>query len=167
MKEAYEKSANAGKLLFKNNLYVERGPYDIVSVMDESNDKTPYVINGPVIDLFDPTLPVLSQKTVEPGSQAFLYNVHRVKDKTPKVLAAAARIYDQQTSSNSYSFTAKSPVKTINAMRVLLPAAPKETTVTDNKGQPITVNSSWDESSHTCFLGFDNSPDGIKVSLKW
>ncbi|OMP78045.1 hypothetical protein [[Flexibacter] sp. ATCC 35208] len=157
------KEAFGGNIQTKNNLYLERGPYDIVAVMDEVADKTPYVIKGPVVDLFDPTLPVLARKIVEPGSQAFLYNINRVADKSkPKVLAAAARIYDEVVTANSYSFTAKSPVNTINAMRVLLPAEPKEV-VTGNK----EVVKSWDESSHTLYLGFDNSPDGVKVNIKW
>lgn len=158
------KEAYPGGLQFKNNLYLERGPYDIVAVMDESTSRTPYVINGPVIDLFDPTLPVLSQKTVAPGSQAFLYNLNRVPGKNhPRVLAAASRIYDEQVSGNSYRFTAKSPANTINAMRVLLPAAPKETLVGNGK----EFKSEWDEKSHTLFLGFDNSPEGVRVEIKW
>lgn len=157
------KEAYGGNLQTKNNLYLERGPYDIVAVMDEVADKTPYVIKGPVVDLFDPKLPVLAEKTVEPGTQAFLYNINRVADKSkPKVLATAARIYDEVVTANSYSFTAKSPVNTINAMRVLLPAEPKEV-VTGNK----ELVKSWDASSHTLYLGFDNSPDGVKVNIKW
>jgi hypothetical protein len=53
-------------------------------------------------------------------------------------------------------------------MRVLLPAQPSGVVVTDSKGQPVSdVQSSWDEGSHTEYLGFANSPDGMKVSLKW
>lgn len=157
------KEAFGGTLQVKNNLYLERGPYDIVAVMDEVADKTPYVIKGPVVDLFDPKLPVLAEKTVEPGSQAFLYNINRVADKrTPKVLAAAARIYDEQVAVNSYAFTAKSPVNTINAMRVLLPAKPKEVVTSDKD-----FSQSWDEGSHTLYLGFDNSPEGVKVHISW
>lgn len=157
------KEAFGGKLEVKNNLYLERGPYDIVAVMDEVADKTPYVIKGPVVDLFDPKLPVLDEKVVEPGSQAFVYNISRVRDKTrPKVLATAARVYDEQVTASSYGFTAKSPVNTINAMRVLLPAKPKEVLTSDKD-----FSQSWDEGSHTLYLGFDNSPDGVKVNIKW
>lgn len=157
------KEAFGGNLQVKNNLYLERGPYDIVAVMDEVPDKTPYVIKGPVIDLFDPTLPVLSEKKVLPGEQAFLYNINRVAGKsTPRVLAAAARIYDEQMAADSYTFTAKSPVNTINAMRVLLPAKPKEVMTADKN-----FSQSWDEPSHTLYLGFNNQPDGVKVTIKW
>ncbi|MDB4921738.1 hypothetical protein [Mucilaginibacter sp.] len=169
IKKGYENDAKAGGLTFKNSLYLERGPYDIVSVMDENADSKPYTINGPVIDLFDPQLPVLAEKTVNPGEQALLYVVGRVADKTkPQVLASASRIYEENIQSGSYSFVAKSPIKTLNSARVLLPSQPKNTTVTDSKGQTITdVKTSWDPSSNTLYLGFANSPDGIKVDLKW
>jgi hypothetical protein len=169
VKKGYENDAKAGGLTFKNSLYLERGPYDIVSVMDENADSKPYSINGPVIDLFDPQLPVLAEKKVNPGEQALLYVVGRVADKTkPQVLASASRIYEENIQSGSYSFVAKSPIKTLNSARVLLPSQPKTTTVTDSKGQIITdVKTSWDPSSNTLYLGFANSPDGIKVDLKW
>jgi hypothetical protein len=169
VKQAYEKDADGGKLKFKNSMYLERGPYDVVSVMDENADSKPYVVKGPVIDLFDPQLPVLAEKTINPNEQALLYVVKRVADKKqPKVLASASRVYDEVVTENSYTFVAKSPIKTLNSARILLPAQPKETVVTDSEGKTIAdVKSSWDKSSKTLYLGFANSPDGIKVSIKW
>nr|WP_294877047.1 hypothetical protein [uncultured Pedobacter sp.] len=169
VKHAYELDAKAGKLSFKNNLYLQRGPYDIVSVMDESVSNEPYKIKGPVIDLFDPNLPVLAEKVIKPGEQALLYNVLRIKDKTkPMVLATASRIYDEVRNGRAYSFICKSPAKTVNSIRVLLPAKPAKSTVLNNNGEEIAdVNTSWDERSNTLYLGFDNSPDGIKVNLTW
>jgi len=169
VKEGFEKDAKAGKMVFKNSMYVERGPYDVIAVMDENAESKPYVVKGPVIDLFDPQLPVLPEKTVNPGEQALLYAVNRVADKNkPQVLAAAARVYDEQIQAGGYSFVVKSPIKTLNSMRALLPAQPKTITITDNTGQIIAdVKSSWDASSNTLYLGFANSPDGIKVDLKW
>jgi hypothetical protein len=169
VKHAYEHDAKAGELSFKNSLYLQRGSYDIVSVMDESVSKEPYKISGPVIDLFDPKLPVLSEKVINPGEQALLYNVKRIKDKSkPMVLASASRVYDEIRNGKTYSFVCKSPAKTENSMRILLPAKPLKSSVKSNTGQEIVgVNSSWDESSKTLYLGFDNSPDGIKVSCSW
>ena len=169
VKQAYENDAKAGTLTTKNNFYLERGPYDIISVMDENTDSKPYHIKGPVIDLFDPQLPVLAEKNVQPGEQSLLFDLSRVADKNkPQVLASASRIYDEKIQGNSYSFVAKSPVNTINSSRVLLPSKPNDIKVTDSKGNTITdVKSSWDATSNTIYLGFDNSPDGIHVSLKW
>jgi hypothetical protein len=169
VKTAYEKDAHAGELTFKNNFYLERGPYDIISVLDENADSKPYTVKGPVIDLFDPQLPVLSEKIVNPGEQSLLYDLSRVADKKqPKVLASASRIYNSKVTQNSYSFMAKSPVNTTNSARVLLPSKPEKVTLSNHEGEALKdVRSSWDESSHTLYLGFDNSPDGIKVNIEW
>ncbi|MGN6214630.1 hypothetical protein [Parafilimonas sp.] len=169
IKQAYEADAKAGKLIIKNNFYLERGPFDIISVMDENANAEPYHINGPVIDLFDPKLPVLVSKDVQPGEQSLLFNINRIKDKNkPQVLASASRNYDEKIEGRTYSFVAKSPVNTNNVMRILLPENAKQIIVTDNKGKVINnAQSSWDESSKTLFLQFDNNPDGVKVQLKW
>jgi hypothetical protein len=169
IKNAWAAGAKAGGLVFKNNFYLQRGPYDLVSVMDESTGNEPYVINGPVIDLFDPQLPVLATKTVAPGTQAFLYAINRVANKKkPQVLAGACRIYNERIQEKRYAFVAKSPLNTRNSMRILLPAAPVKTVLTNSKGEPISdVQSSWDETSHTGYLGFDNDPDGITVTISW
>ena len=85
IKEAYEKVA--GKLTEKNNFYLERGPYVIAAVMDESVSDEPLKIEGCYIDLFDPELPVITEKNVKPGEQAFLYDVTKLTDTTqPMVL---------------------------------------------------------------------------------
>ncbi len=89
VKALYEQKS-AEKLIFKNQLYVQRGPYDIAAVLDENDDASPFAIEGPVIDLYDPELPVLRQKIVPPGRQALLYRLDRVEEPSkPQVLASA------------------------------------------------------------------------------
>lgn len=168
LQRAYEQDAKAGKLIFKNSLYVKRGPYDIVSVIDENTDAAPYVIKGPVIDLFDPELPVLTEKSVEPGHQALLYNLSRMPGKQPQVLASASRIYNEKVSPGGYAFLSKSPLNTTNSVRIYLPKEPTRIELTDHQGNRIAdVKSSWDALSHTCYLSFENSPEGTEVRLSW
>ena len=169
VKRAYETDAKGGILKFKNSLYLERGVYDIVSVMDENEDTTVYKVNGELIDLFDPSLPVIKEKIVHPGEQAFLLDINRITDKNKlQVLASAARIYNESNSSNTYSFVAQSPVNTINAMRILLPSEAKKIVATDSKGNVVNnLQSSWDVDSKTLFLSFDNSPEGIRISVTY
>jgi hypothetical protein len=156
-----------GKLEEKNSFYLERGPYVMASVVDENivSDQ-PLTLKGLYIDLFDPSLPVLKKKTVQPGEQAFLYDIGKVKDKqTPQVLAAASRQYEEKVTAHSYSFVAKSPANTDNVMRIMLPKKPK----TINVGT-IPYNSfkaEWNQLSKTLRLQFENNPDGISVELVW
>ena len=169
VKRMYEQKSKAGKLEFKNSFYLARGQYDLIAVLDENNNTTPYTLKGILIDLFDPQLPVLKEKVVLPGEQAFLFNVGRVKDKSkPQVLASASRIYDEKISKSTYSFVAKSPINTTNSMRVLLPAKPNKCLITAPDGtEQKGAQWSWDEYSKTCFLTFENNPDGVRVSLAW
>ena len=65
---------------------------------------------------------ITDEKQVNPGEQAFLFNIGRVENPgTPQVLATAARVYEENRTSDDYSFVAKSPSNTTNVMRVLLP----------------------------------------------
>jgi hypothetical protein len=169
VKKAFETAPNKGKLETKNNLYLERGPYIIAAVMDESVSDKPLTLKGLFIDLFDPELPVLHEKTVYPNEQTFLYNVEYVKNKkTPAVLCGASRVYNEVSKSGYYSFVAKSPAETNNASRIRLPKKPKEVKVKNAAGEWITTaEHSWDETSKTCLVKFENNPDGITVELNW
>lgn len=162
--KAYEQDAKAGRLEFKNSFALARGNYDLVSVIDENVvSDAPYVFKGCYIDLFDNTLPVLKKKIIKPGQQAFLYNINKVVDKNnPQVLAAASRQYDEVRTTDSYSFIAKSPINTVNIMRVLLPKKPKKLVVNGN-ASPIE----WDSFSKTLLISFDNDPSGVPVNIYW
>jgi hypothetical protein len=167
VKKAFENEANAGKLITKNYFYLERGPYDIISVMTESVSDEPHQIKGPVIDMFDPMLPVLTEKTINPGQQSLLYDLKRLKNKkVPAVLCAASRIYDEKKERHHYSFITKSPSGTHNVMRIFFPKKPLSVTTKDAVGNIIENKASWDELSHTLLLQFINSADGIRVLIK-
>jgi hypothetical protein len=159
IRKAFE--ATAGKLEAKNSFYLERGAYVIASVMDESVSEEPLTLKGEYIDLFDPELPVLQAKTVNPGEQAFLYDVQKIADKSkPSVLCGASRIYEETVMPNSYAFVAKSPAGTSSVTRAYLPAKPKKVTVNNAPGAYT-----WDTASRTCLLKFENSPDGVAVCI--
>ncbi len=168
VRNAYEKDAAAGKWITKNNFYVERGPYTVAAVMEEGINNEPLHIPGPVIDMFDPLLPILKEKVVNPGEQTLLYDLKRIKEKNnPQVLCTAARVYEEKKSTNSYSFIAKSPSGTNNAMRILLPAKPKTIIVKDRNGKQMEYKNEYDQATKTCLLQFVNSSDGVSVEIKW
>lgn len=169
VKKLYEGNAKAGKLVFKNSFFLQRGNYNLISVLDESVSKDTYLQKGLFVDLFDPELPVLTEKIVIPGSQAFLYDIKRVQQKNkPQVLASAARVYDETITKNTYSFVVKSPENTVNVMRILLPKQPKTMSVTNNRGEQLMLQrNEWDPKSKTCLLSFDNDPDGVLVKIQY
>ena len=153
-----------GKLDYKNHFYLERGPYVMVAVVDENAiSNEPLTLKGNYIDLFDPNLPCLKEKMVNPDEQAFLFNIDAIsKKKQPQILASASRQYDEKIGKRSYSFVAKSPAETNNVMRILLPKEPKDIQVSCKE-----FTQAWDKDTHTLLLMFENNPDGVQVAIKW
>ena len=147
----------------KSTFALQRDPYLIASALDESPaSDEPLVLKGRFIDLFDPSLPIVNEKVVRPGEQAFLYDLEKVgEDVQVKVLAAASRQYDEKVTSHSISFVSKSPAHTDNVMRILLPKQPKKVRAS------VTSRSAWDEESQTLLLEFENDPEGVQVKIKW
>jgi len=148
---------------------LERGQYIIAAVLDESVSNEPLQLHGTFIDLFDPELPVLTDKTILPGEQAFLYDVAKIKNKkTPQVLCSASRIYDESVKKQAYSFVAKSPVNTNNVVRIKLPQARLKIVVKNASGEELTdTKSAWDAVSGTCLIKFPNDPEGIYTEIAW
>jgi hypothetical protein len=168
LKKLYEQKIKRDGLVYKNYFYLQRGPYELIAVMDESVSNEPFVVKGNMIDLFDPDLSLLKVKTINPGEQAYLYNINRATDPgRPQVLAGASRIYEEACRNGRYSFTARSPVNTTNAMRILLPQEPVKIELTGADGKTMKdFQYTWDNQSKTCFLGFENHPDGIRVEIE-
>ncbi|WP_300599265.1 hypothetical protein [Niabella sp.] len=166
--KAYARSGS-GKLEKKNHFLLKRGPYIIAATLDENTDRAPLRINGPVVDLFDPELPVLKQKEVQPGQQAFLYDLKTIHEQRPVILAAAGRAYEEQYQQGKYSFLLKSPTGTINMMRIYLPAAPKEVRLSKKNTDTDVrlLRKDWDAGSNTLLLQFENESEGIRAVINF
>lgn len=166
VKKAYEKAA--GKLTEKNYFHLERGPYVIAAVMDESVENEALKLKGSYIDLFDPELPVVTEKIVQPGEQTFLYDLKQITDRSvPAVLCGASRVVGEIVREDGYLFSVKSPQNTTNISRIYLPHTPKSVIVKNAENKQIEAESAWDEASQTCRLKFENDPQGVFVEIKW
>lgn len=165
IKEAYLHKQQTGWRT-KNSFYLERGPYTIAAVMTENEDTSSLLINRPVIDLFDPSLPILDCKRVNPGEQAFLYELEHNDKKAPAVLCAASRVENEIYQEGIYTFTTKSPSGTRNVMRILLLKKAKQIKIQSADGAALPFTSDWDEKSKTLLLQFTNSADGVNVQIQ-
>jgi len=148
----------------KNRLHLRRDVYDVVAVMKESVTDSIYTVRGPVIDLYDPQLPVLPEKQVAPGETALLFNMTRFTAVNPAVLAAASRCYDEKRDRHSFECTFKGPAKIKGVARIYLPHRPKSVSLTKTTG-PVDFKQEWHDPSHTLRLWYDNEPDGVHVTI--
>lgn len=165
VKELYDHSGKSEKLKFKNYFTLTRGNYDLIAVLDESVTNEPYQVKGNLVDLFDPKLPIVTSRSIQPNEQCFFVNIDHIKNKKqPQVLASASRIYDEKIAQRQYAFTAKSPVNTTNISRILLPSKPKSILVGQKE---MFSDNNWDVKTKTYLLGFENNPEGVEVTIKW
>ncbi len=136
----------------QNYFCLRRGPYVVASVLEESVSEQPLTIKGNYIDLFDPNLPCLSERTLAPGERTLLYDLAWPASKglEAKVAAAAARIRNESVSEHVLRFTARGPSATTGKARILLPRAPQRVTVKPE----IPVQEEWDGGSKTLVLTF-------------
>ena len=160
----YKKAAKGRDLEFKNVFCLQRGMYDLVAVMNESITEEPYRIEGTLIDLFDPELPVCTSKEIRPGEQGYFINLDRVKKGKPQVLAAGSRESDEVIASHSYTYMAKGPQRTTAVSRVWLPSRPTAVKV---NGKDVLDETAWNAPSQTYLLKYENDPDGVRVEFAW
>ena len=151
-----------GPLRWKNHFLLDRGPYKIAAALDESVSDEPYVLEGSFIDMFDPLLPIVSRKELAPGTQAFLYDLRKAP-KAPAILAAASRAYDLHRTARTFSYVCKAPAETVNVTRIRLRRKPLSVLVDEQQASDC----SWDPATRTLFLRFPNSPDGVRVEIRW
>ena len=160
--------ASLGKeLVLKNHFQLQRGPYDIAAVMTESVSDSPLELTGSFIDLFDPNLPVIGQKIVRPGEQAFLFNLARSpRSAERQVLVSSARVYEQQNQDGHFRISTIGPTKAKGVMRIALDREPSTITVTSRTlGAFTPFDSEWDGSSKTLWLSYTNLEGGNRINM--
>ena len=169
-----------GRLEEKNSFLLQRGPYVIAAVVDESEaGDAPLQLKGDYIDLFSHELSYTSAPVVEPGTQAYLYDLRKVSDRRrPHIIASASRIYDEEhPSANEYRFMAKGPKNTKNIVCILLPRKSKgdiEVGCTSSNGsgnlswemKSLNVSSKTGEIMRLLWISTDNDPDGVHFTVR-
>ena len=163
-----------GRLQQKNSFFLERGPYTLAAVLDEGvvSDE-PLVLKGDYINLFSPELTYHSEFVVQPGTQAYLFDLSKLDKKRPQVIASASRQYDEKETTDGFSFISKSPLNTTNIICLYLPKDYQlaQVSCTNAEGQPVehklnVLGATNTTVSRLLWITFENAPDGVKVEVK-
>ena len=151
-------------LEYKNHFVLERGPYTIAAVMEESISDEAFRLKGRFIDLYDPQLPVSDDYVLKPGHQRLLFNLDAVKVKRGvcKVLASASRISDEKMTRDSFFFRAAGTDETQGVARILVPSAPKSVSLNSRAN-----DFDYDAKSHTVFIRYANCATGNEILLRF
>ncbi|KPL13098.1 hypothetical protein AMJ85_00365 [candidate division BRC1 bacterium SM23_51] len=161
-----EQQGRADAWKTQNYLSLQRGPYLITAVLDESTTDVPLRLTGQFVDLFDPDLPVVGEKVLKPGDRSLLYDLKRRRGRRPQLIAAAARAYDEHADRHGWSAVFRGPADTSAVARLWLPHPPVRVELTTSADEePGQSDSQWDEASQTLWLRFANSPGGVRVTV--
>lgn len=147
----------------QNYFRLQRGPFVIASVLDESVSSEPLRVAGHYVDLFDPLLPCVEERLLQPNERALLYDLEwaRGKGVRAKVVAASTRIRDEKFEGNRLRFTMRGPAGTTCRARVLLPSKPISVA-----GEPeVAMEQEWDEVSGTLHLSLPNLAQNIVIDV--
>lgn len=146
----------------QNYIRLQRGPYLIAAVFDESLDEQTLRIEGHFVDLLDAKLPVVSKLELLPGQQAWLLDLTRVQGPDMMVLAAAGRIENWTVESNKLGYEITAPARTLSSTRLRVPARPKIIMVDgqEHGGQ-------WDADSQTLLLQHPAVPEPVQVAIEF
>lgn len=112
----------------KNCFETRRGPWIVTAVMDESVSDDPRVLRGRFVDVFDPALPVISEKVVSVNQRSLLYDLDwpARKGLRAAVTVSAGRVRHVRVSDNEISFTTLGPVNTTGRTLVWLLGPPEK-----------------------------------------
>lgn len=147
----------------QNYLQVQRGPYLIASVLDESSTDTPLKLQGNYIDLFDAQLPIIQEKTLQPNQRTLLYDLdwNTTTPPQPQVLACAGRVTNTTTTDTTMTFTIRGPTATTARARVRLPKKPADITILPQR----EIQHHWDPASQTLWLQCQHSAEPITLTI--
>jgi hypothetical protein len=145
-------------------LRLRRGPFVMVSVLDESMSDEPFVLDGRFIDIFDPHLPFTTVRSLAPNERTLLYDLDWAQSQgiKAKVVAAATRIRGEDFSGGRFRFSARGPAATTARARVLLPKAPQKVSTAPE----IEFDQEWDAESNTLWLEFPNTGAAIAFDMR-
>ena len=155
-------ACTGARLETRSHLLVRRGPFVVASVLDETLEEKPVLeLGGSLVDLLNPELPIIKEKSLQTGERTLLYDLHYAKKAglRAKVVAAGARIREEQLDNGRFTFLARGPAHTTATARVLLPARPASVLT-----EPLCdLQQAWHAESSTLWLSFPNLPEGVTV----
>ena len=157
------------KLNERSCLTLRRGPYFIAGGLDESIQEEPWGVDGRFVNLFDPSLKVLTSVDFTPGSRYFLLNLDKVqKGDEPSVLAAACKVWGEKKDQNrkqngTFTCWLEGVSGTKAIMLFNIPNVPKNVILGGEK----QTDFEYDVISRLMWLKFDNTASARELRIEY
>ena len=148
-------------LAFSNKLEIERAPYIISAVLDESISDEPAVYKGLFADMYTSDFAVITEKTVHPGGNTMLCDLTKITDNTA-IIGSSVRICSLEHEDNTVTIGAIGAGRFTANIRVKLPFVPAAAVI-DGEACEMSYNAE----SKTALLTFPSMADRKrKIEIK-
>ncbi len=144
---------------FANHLIIERAPYIIASVMDESISDEPLVITGLFCDMFSPDFDIVTEKVLLPNDKTMLFDLTQAKDF--EIIGTSVRIESMNIEeSRVILHTDGAKMRKAN-IRIKLPFTPRKAFIDGEKADII-----YEDKGKTALISFENSVGNRTVVIE-
>lgn len=152
-----------------NYLAMKRGPYRIISVMDESVGDAPYQEEGVFTDLLKDGYPIVHNISVAAGEEGLLFDYTVIENEEVRMIATAARIEKlelEKTESGTGMFVLweKAADRIHVHTRIRLPWKPEHLEALDENNGAVELSYCWDEETKTVLITYDSNDKLVKIT---
>jgi hypothetical protein len=146
---------------------LQRGPYVVGSVLEETGSTKLLELKGIYLDLFTSDAALVVNPVVQPGKVFLLRQVdfkNAAKGSSePQLLAGTARLENMKQTSSSVEMTFRGPASLQTDMAVLsLQEKPGAVKMTN--GDPVTVK--WDQKNHLLRLSWQHQTGPAHITIE-
>lgn len=147
---------------------IQRGPFIAAHALDYGGEQT---MKGDFVDLFDESLPVISEKNIPAGHSALLYDLTALRQAGHPVLVHTGANLRSEVleTADSTTFTASGPTNSESASRFLGNGKyPASISVTRDGMMFKDYTAAWDNASGSLLLKINHQADEeVTVTVTW
>ncbi len=135
---------------FSNHLIIERAPYIIAAVMDESINDEPLVIDGLFADMFTEDFSIISSKVLYPNDKAMLCDLSKTKDDIA-IIGTSVRVNSMKKEDGKLVLSISGASSFRANIRIKLDFIPQKAEIDGNAAEI-----SYNKESRTSLISFDS-----------
>ncbi len=155
--QRFVRSAAAPEYSWQGCFQLHRGPYRILSNLEEALEEAPLTIRGSFVDLLENGFPTLEEKTLLPGENALLFDLDRIQEQSIRVIGTSARIFSLEEEGTGYAIRCKAAARIRVHMRLKLPRPVRTAAAVEESGKGIAADCHWDGATSTALISFDST----------
>lgn len=146
----------------RNYLAMERGPYRIAAVMEESTGGA-YACEGKFADLMEDGFPLVRRIRICEGQEGLFFDYGKIEDQPFAVIATAARIFRMDCKEDRFVLEVKAADRIHVHIRLRLPWEPAQAAAWDEDGEPVKLSVCWEEETRTALFSYDSRDRTVTI----